>query len=157
MDIAQLAQAVTAFLAPFLPYLVGKAGDALAEVTVEKSLEAAWERATILWGKLRPMVERKPAAQEAAEHVAQDSGDEDAQTALRLQVKKLLTEDTALAAEVARLWEEARRAGVTVIVSGERSFVARRDVRDSVITTGDRNVVGDGSSLRIVEAEYDAD
>jgi hypothetical protein len=50
----------------------------------------AWEKAKSLWGKLRPQVDAKPAAQEAAQDVAETSDNEDAQAALRLQLKKLL-------------------------------------------------------------------
>jgi len=144
MDIIQLSQSVTAFLAPFLPYLVGKVGDAVAEVSVEKSLEEAWERAKGLWGKLGPKVESNTAAKEATEDVAQDPDDEDARAALRLQLKKLLAADTSLATEVAQLWEEAKRASVTASAIGERSVAIGRDATGSIIIAGDKNVVQRG-------------
>jgi len=66
---------------------------------------------------------------------------EDVQAALCLQLKKLLAEDEALAREVARLWDEAKKAGVTVVASGERSVAVGGDVISSTIITGDQNVV----------------
>ena len=63
----------------------------------------------------------------------------DAQAALRLQLRKALEADPALAAEVARLWEEVKAASVTVVASGDRSVAIGGDVSDSIIITGDRN------------------
>lgn len=140
MDIPALAQGITTFLAPFLPYLV-KAGEKAAEETGKKLGAEAWEHAKTLWAKLRPKVEAKPAAQEAANDLAANPQDEDAQAALRLQLKKLLAEDTTLAGEVARVWEEAKAAGVTVIASGNSSVAIGGNVSGSAVITGDRNTV----------------
>jgi hypothetical protein len=84
-------------------------------------------------------VETKPAAQEAVQDVAKAPEDADAQAVLRLQLKKLLAEDEALAREVAQLWEEARAAGVVIIAAGQRS-VAALSIEGSTIITGDQNV-----------------
>lgn len=148
MDITQLAQVVTAFLIPFLPYLL-KAGEKAAEEAGKKLGADAWEQAKALWGKLRPKVEAQTAAQEAVEDVARAPTDEDAQAALRLQLKKLLSVDKALAAEVGQLWQEAEAAGVTVIASGERAVAVGGDVTASTIITGDGNVVGDRSRSHV--------
>jgi len=155
MDITALAQGLVAFLAPFLPYLLktGKeAGKEAAKKIGEQFSEDAWERAKALWGKLRPKVEVKPAAQEAVQDVATAPDDADAQAALRLQLKKLLAEDQALAAEVTQLWEEAMAVGVTVIASGERSVAAQK-IEGSIIVTGDQSVVQQGKyNVNIGEA-----
>ena len=84
-------------------------------------------------------METKPAAQEAVQDVAKAPEDADAQAVLRLQLKKLLAEDEALAREVAQLWEEARAAGVVIIAAGQRS-VAALSIEGSTIITGDQNV-----------------
>lgn len=139
MDISQLAQQLTTFLTPFLPYLL-KAGEKAAEEAGKKIGGDAWERAKTLWAKLRPKVEAKPTAQEAVKDAAAAPQDQDAQAALRLQLKKLLAEDKTLAQEVARLWEDARAAGVTVVASGARSVAVGGDVSGSVIVTGDDNL-----------------
>ncbi len=140
MDIQTLAQQVTPFLAPFLPYLL-KAGEKAAEEAGKKFGADAWERAKALWTKLRPKVEAKPTAHEAVQDVAAAPDDPDTQAALRLQLKKLLAEDEALAAEVARLWEAAKAAGVTVTAAGKRSVAIGGSVSGSTIITGDRNKV----------------
>ncbi len=119
-DISQLTSQLAQFLAPFLPYLL-KMGEKAAEEAGKKLGAEAWERAKALWGRLRPKVESKPAAREAVEDAAAAPQDEDALAALRLQLKKLLAEDPALATEIARLWGEAQAAGVTVAASGDRS------------------------------------
>lgn len=142
MDIQTLAQQIVPFLAPFLPYLL-KAGEKAAEEAGKKLGAAAWEKAKALWAQLRPKVEAKPAAREAVQDVAAYPKDEDARAALRLQLRKLLAEDPALAAEVARLWEEVQAAGVVnlVIAKGDRSVAIGGHVHDSTIVTGDQNQV----------------
>jgi len=126
------------FLTPFLPYLL-KVGEKAAEEAGKKLGEAAWDRAKALWAHLRPKVEAKPTAQEAVQEVAAHPDDKDAQAALRLQLRKILAEDEDFVTEVARLWEEAKAVGVTVIASGDRSVAIGGDVSGSVFVTGDPN------------------
>ena len=124
MDVQTLAREVVAFLAPFLPYLV-KAGGEAAKEAGKKFGEAAWEQAKALWGKLHPKVEAKPAAQEAVQDAAAAPQDEDAQAALRLQLKKLLAEDETLAVEVARLVQEGSQVMASTIIqqkAGDRAI-----------------------------------
>jgi len=70
--------------------------------------------------------------------------DADALAALRLQLKKLLAEDEALAQELVRLLEQTRPAGQTVIASGDRSVAIGGSVSGSMIVTGDRNKINKG-------------
>jgi len=137
---AQLVQ----FLAPYLSYLVKGlklAGQEAAKKLGEKASEQGFDQAKALWEKLRPKVEAKPAALEAVQDAAEHPDDEDALAALRLQLKKLLAEDQALAQELARLLPQSGLAGQTVIASGERSVAVGGDVSGSVILTGDHNKV----------------
>lgn len=102
MEIALLAKNLTLILSPFLPYLL-KAGEKTAENIGSKFAEGGWERAQKLWAKLQPKLTAKPAAQEAVQDVANAPEDEDAQAALRQQLKKLLSEDAALATELVEI------------------------------------------------------
>ena len=133
---------ITTFLAPFLPYLL-KAGEKATEEAGKKLGEKfggdAWERAKALWMKLSPKVQAKPAAIEAASDVASDPEDKDAIAALRLQLKKLLNEDSTLASEIAHLFEEAKETGSVsnVIASGERAVAIGGNASGNTISTGD--------------------
>ncbi|MCX7854722.1 MAG: FAD-dependent oxidoreductase [Anaerolineae bacterium] len=60
-------------------------------------------------------------------------------------MRKLLEEDPSLREELARLWEEARAAGIPVVALGERSVAVGGDVTGSVIVTGDQNRVQVGA------------
>lgn len=142
MDIATLAKDVTLFLTPFLPYLL-KAGEKASEEAGKKLGGDAWDRAKGLWGKLRPKVEAKPAAQEAVADAATEPKNEDAQASLRQQLRKLLAEDNDLAAEIGQQWAAAQAAGVTIIASGDRA-VATQSITGSTIVTGDHNTVQSG-------------
>jgi hypothetical protein len=141
MDEAALSRGLVVYLLPFLPYLL-KAGEKAAEEAGEKLGADAWEWAKTLWGKLRPKVEAKPSIREAVEDAAAAPDDVDAQAALRLQLRKLLAEDVALAKEIAHLWEQGKASGVTIIAAGDRS-IAAQSIQGSVITTGNQNVVQD--------------
>jgi len=136
MDINALASSLTTALVPLLPYLL-KAGEKAAEETGKTVAGQSWEWGKSLWSKLKPGVEAKPAALEAVQDVAHAPEDEDLQAALRVQLKKLLTEDQSLAEEVSRWLEQ----GNAVTASGERSVAIGGDVKGSTIVTGDRNKV----------------
>jgi len=140
----QLPSQLVQLLAPYLPYLlkgVKIAGQEAAKKLGEKAGEGGFEQAKALWEKLRPKIEARPAALEAAQDAAAHPDDEDALAALRLQLKKLLAEDEALAQEMTRLLEQARAAGKNVTASGSRSVAIGGNVSGSVIVTGDNNNV----------------
>ena len=138
MDINALASSLTTALVPLLPYLL-KAGEKAAEETGKTVAGQSLEWAKSLWAKLQPKVEAKPAALEAAQDVAQSPEDEEAQVALRRQLRKLLTEDQSLAEEVSRWLEQGKVAGMNV--SGDRNVAIGGDVKGSTIVTGDWNKV----------------
>ena len=138
MDISALASSLTTALVPLLPYLL-KAGEKAAEETGKTVADQSLEWAKSLWAKLKPKVDAKPAALEAAQDAAQTPDDADAQAALRMQLKKLLTEDQSLAEEVSRWLEQGKAAGNIVTASGERSVAIGGDVTGSKIVTGDQN------------------
>jgi hypothetical protein len=130
--------ALTAFLAPFLPYLV-RAGQTAAEEAGKTFGAEAWRHAQRLWDRLRPKVDEEPAAEAAVAEVASRPDDERAQAFLELQLEKLLAADGALAADVARLWAEAQAANV-VVATGERSVAVGRDVSGTIVTGDDVRV-----------------
>ena len=140
MDIGALASSLTTALVPLLPFLL-KAGEKAAEETGKAVAGQSLEWGKSVWSKLKPEVEAKPAALEAAQDVAQSPEDEDLQAALRVQLKKLLTEDQSLAEEVSRWLDQGKAAGITVTASGERSVAIGGDVKGSTIVTGDQNKV----------------
>ena len=137
MDITLLAGSLTTALVPLLPYLL-KAGEKAAEETGKVVADQSLELGKSLWSKLRPKVEAKPAALEAAQDAAVAPDDEDARATLRQQFKKLLAEDPSLAEEVQRSLEAA---GVNVTASGDRSVAIGGDATGNTIITGDRNRV----------------
>ena len=92
--------ALTTFITPFLPYLLklGKgAANTIADAAANKFGDAAWQKAQSIWTALSPKIEEKENAKEAVTDVANNPEDEDYQAALRVQLKKLLANDEALA------------------------------------------------------------
>lgn len=106
MDIATVAAGVTGALVPALPFLV-KAGEKGAEAIGQQLGVGVWETAKALWRKLRPAVEASPTAAAAVQDVVAAPNDEDAQGALRLQLKKLLAVDQDLFAGLEQVLEAA--------------------------------------------------
>lgn len=93
---------LTAFLTPFLPFLL-KLGNTAADKAAGRFGEDAWAKAKAVWEKLHPKVEAKESAKEAATDLAATPEDEDLQTVLRVQLKKLLDGDVALAEAIAQI------------------------------------------------------
>lgn len=128
---------IATFLAPFLPYLVRK-GEAVADRAIDEFGAAAWERAQTLWGKLRPSVEGKEGAREAAEAAAESPDDETARAALEFQLRTLLASDPDLAAELRASVRDAQRAGV---MADNGAVVVEGDV------TADRGAIAAGRDI----------
>jgi hypothetical protein len=131
MDITLLVKV----LAPALPFLLGlgqKAIDKGAEKLGEKGAEGLVGK---MWQMLKPKVEAKPAAIEAAADVANAPEDEDAIASLRQQLKKILEapENADLAAEITKLLAESDQ------VTGGKYNVQVKDSNVGVI--GERNIV----------------
>jgi hypothetical protein len=101
MDISLLVK----LLAPCLPFLI-TVGNKAVEGASQKVGEEVWDKAKAIWAKLHPKVAAKEAAQEAAADVAQNPEDEDLQASLRVQLKKILEDDTALADEITKILQE---------------------------------------------------
>jgi hypothetical protein len=129
-DVMEIAT-LTAFISPFLPYLLklgGKAAEKATESAAGKFGEASWSKAQAVWEKLSPKVEAKEAAKEAAIDVANTPEDDDLLVALRVQIKKLLEHDEALMdviAHILRADGSDGTPGVQIVqtVTGDRNQV----------------------------------
>lgn len=99
---------IVSFLSPFLPSLLNVGGK-VVEGAYQQAGADGWDKAKAIWGKLQPKVEAKEAAKEAAADVAQNPEDKDLQTTLRVQLKKILEADTALAEELAQILQQAAK------------------------------------------------
>ena len=93
---------LTNLLSPILPFLI-KGGEEAAKEAGKQFGVDAWEKAKAVWGKLNPKIEAKEAAKEAVEDLARTPEDQDLQTALRVQLKKLLEKDELLAKEILQI------------------------------------------------------
>jgi hypothetical protein len=143
MEIATLI----AFLSPFLPFLLklgGKAAEKATESAAGKFGEASWAKAQAVWEKLSPKVDAKESAKEAALDVANAPEDEDLQVALKVQLKKLLDQDEALANAIAQILQADGSDGMPGVqiaqtVTGDRNQVIGQVTGGKVIG----NIKGD--------------
>jgi Flp pilus assembly protein TadD len=114
MDIVTL----TAFISPFLPFLVKLGDKATAKATetiAEKFSESAWTKAQAIWEKLSPKVEGKEAAKEAVADVANNPEDEESRIVLKRQLQKLLEQDEELAEAIAQILQADSADGTSGI------------------------------------------
>ncbi len=151
MDIPALATAVTSCLAPTLPYLL-KAGEKGIETIGCEMGAGMWETAKAIWRRLSP----GPAVESAAREVASAPEDQDAQAALRYQLRKMLAADEQLASALARLLEEGGKVasphaevhgegavaqGPGAVAAGKGGVAVGRDVHGGV-RIGGTEIIG---------------
>lgn len=150
MEIPALVQTIGPWLAASAPYLV-KLRDIAGEEAVKEVVKEAvtkvgkrvWESAQAVWQRLSgSTASAQPEVAKALQDVAALPGDEDTHAALRVQLKKLLTEDAALKDALTQLVSEIKQSGdVTVAATGDRSVAIGGDAKDNTIITGDRNIL----------------
>ena len=105
MDI-EIAGALTAALAPALPYLL-KSTEEAAKEAGKKLGAAVWAQATELWGLLKPKVEGSSTAAKAAERIVREPEREEARGAFKLELEDILHTDPQLLARLAELLKAA--------------------------------------------------
>lgn len=127
----ELAALLVSFLSPFLPHLL-KLSKPVAEETgkaLGKKLgEGTWETAKQAWGKLAPKVTEKPLAKGAAEALAENGQDDEAQEIWLSQLKKVLAANPELAEELKGLLDKDAEAveqavNVSQTVVGDKNIV----------------------------------
>ncbi|MEM9558224.1 MAG: SUMF1/EgtB/PvdO family nonheme iron enzyme [Acidobacteriota bacterium] len=144
MDLKAFVDDVLAHITPFVPFL-SQPGDA------NSGSKPPTSKGKALWHAVRPALEARPAAREAAEDLADDPDDRMALAVVGHQLRKALQADPALLAELRALAPStpapqsahATRSVSTVgsgasagpgsAVSGERGFSFHRVGRDVVI------------------------
>ncbi|KRV50891.1 hypothetical protein AQ490_13135 [Wenjunlia vitaminophila] len=121
----EITPVVTAAVAAYGAAVLTRVQDTTADATVSLG-QRVLRRITGRPGE-------QPGVEDAVADLADDPDDPDAQAALRMQVRKALLADDALAEDIARL--VAGAPGVTVTASGDRS-VAAQTIHGNV-STGD--------------------
>ena len=96
-QVLELAQKITPFLLPLMPYLL-KIGEKATEEIGKKIGGEAWDKAKALWGKLS----RKDKVKAAAEAAVALPDNPATQQVLETEIARALEEDTALREEVAQ-------------------------------------------------------
>jgi transketolase len=97
--------ALTAFLTPFLPFLI-KFGEKSAESVASKFGEDSWNKAKKVWDKLHPKVEAKEEAKVAAEQVAAKPDSKARQAVFQEELETLLQENPDLVEAITQIFQE---------------------------------------------------
>jgi predicted NACHT family NTPase len=148
--------ALTAFLAPALPFLV-KGGEKLAEMSAEKIGGAAPELIKEVWERLRGAIDNKPAAKEAVHDLATLPDDADFQAALRVQLKKILQADHELAQQLAGLMQQSEQKKANQTQQQGDGAIAQAAKNAVAATTGAVGVGGNvGGDVTVLNIEAGA-
>jgi hypothetical protein len=135
-DPTTTAKVFVDFLMPALPFLV-KIGEDVASDAVKKIGHDAWNKAVFLWSKLQSKMIDNASLRQSVEDAADNLTDSDAQAALRLQIKKLLTSDSQFLAEIGAQLQ--REASGNTVTANDRSVAAGGDITGNTIISGDKN------------------
>ncbi|MBF0338490.1 MAG: endonuclease/exonuclease/phosphatase family protein [Nitrospirae bacterium] len=122
MDTNSIVYAIAGFLIPYLPYLTGR----LKTDKVEDTYALRW--ATAIWDKIKDELKTKPALKEAIGDVSDNIYDDDARSAFRLQLKKLLMQRQDVLESLSGLWTELNARGVHAVLDRELASAQWLDV-----------------------------
>ena len=146
MDIQTIAVGVSAFLAPFTPYLI-KAGQGLgsklAELIAEKGGEAVWHQAEQIWRKLQAALGDDPEVQGAAMMVSAQPENQDRQKMFADILAARLQENPSLGEEFVRLM--GGQQAVQQVIANRKSLI--EDVSQESTGGGEQTVKADHGSL----------
>lgn len=107
--------ALTAFLAPCLPFLLKKVGAPALDAAATKLGEDTWHKAQAIWGQLHPKVETEAAAKVAVEKLANKPDSTAWQEAVQEELSTILENDPALGKAIADIFQ-----GVQVASEGNQ-------------------------------------
>lgn len=148
LDAATLAKMVTSLLVPAIPYLLKGGEQAWGEASKKIGTDT-WEWAKAIWTKLVSRSKSKPDGEEktteivkAATEVADNPSDEDAQAALRLQIKKLLTDDPDLGLEIEKSLNEAKKSSAQTSIR-----IGGVDISGGASVANSGNIVGGNQTI----------
>jgi hypothetical protein len=147
LDTVALAKIITSLLSPAIPYLI-KGGDQAWGEASKKIGADTWELTKTIWMKFASS-KSKPNGEEktievikAATEVANNPSDEDAQAALRFQIKKLLTEDPELSLEIYKVLNEAKASSSQTSIR-----IGGVDISGGANVTNSGNIVGGNQTI----------
>ena len=134
IELATLAPAVTALLAPHLPALL-ELGKEVGKEVAKKGVDAGWDKAVDVWQKVHPKIESSPKAKIAVEDVVENPDADAFKQVLTARIAEILKADPDFAKEVAALMPAASGGGAKYHV----------DIKDSQdIIVGDHGTVNIG-------------
>ncbi len=148
LDTVALAKIVTSLLAPAIPYLIKGGEQAWGEASKKIGADT-WGLAKTIWMKFISPSQSQPGGEskntevvKAATEVANNPSDEDAQAALRFQIKKILTDDPELGVEIEKALNEAKAASAQI-----NTRIGGVDISGGATVTNSGNIVGGNQTI----------
>lgn len=133
MSLVEQAAAITTQLKPALPTLLGYVTGGIATGALQRAGEDLYNHTREIWTRLHG---KRPQFDEAAEELAQNPDDADAEASFRYQLRKLLEENQGLAADLQKLLP-VQPSSTTVV--GNRNITVAGGATRSTLNTGDNS------------------
>jgi hypothetical protein len=148
LDTVALAKIVTSLLAPAIPYLIKGGEQAWGEASKKIGADT-WGLAKTIWTKFVSPSKSQPGGEEkntevikAATEIANNPSDEDAQAALRFQIKKLLTDDPELGVEIEKVINQAQATSAQI-----NTRIGGVDISGGATVSNSGNIVGGNQTI----------
>lgn len=149
-SLSQLAQSITNFLEPLVPYLIIGTEKA-AEEAGKKAGSDVWNKGKNLWKKF--CYKDNPKLKEAAGNMVFLPTDAAVKQAFKLEILKSLEQDLDLAKEVATIME----VGVAQrIIAKNNSTVENVKQKSTGTKKVSQEIIADGSTIKGVEQTHNA-
>ena len=147
IEIPALVTTTWTALQPFLPIIATKAAEEVGKTAVAE-----------VWTAIKKKFDTKEAAKEALADLLKNPEDGDAQGAFRIQLKKLLEEDSSFASDLASLLEKAGSDykgqvigdGALAMGTGAKA-VGKGGILIEGGVTGDNNIVGQNNTANMTD------
>jgi len=145
IDFALIAQQISAVITPFLPYLLKGAkvlGEKVIEGFGESAGEESWRKASQIWGRIQKHIEKQSEIKTNLEEVTKKHNDPRLETIVSWEVEKVLR--AMQPTEIIEIQTWLSQNGINnskTIASGNRSVSIGGNATDTIINTGDDNVV----------------
>ncbi len=134
IDISSIAQGITVTVLPYLPALT-ELGKEVSKEVAKKTVDAGWEKASLIWTKLHPKIEESPAAQLAIRDIISEPQEVAFHTVFTRRIAELLAANPEMRDELAALLLPTTHAN-SAVASGQGAVAIGGSAANFTIITG---------------------
>jgi len=114
MESSELAQIITRFLQPALPYLLRTSAEKMEEAMTQFG-DQGWQHYQMIWGKIQETGIPATDPQKAIQERTASTDDTPLQAELYQQLEVMISQDSSFAAALLRVYDQALQAGMEAV------------------------------------------